>query len=286
MIQKKNVKRIGALICLLAFALTMSMSVAFAASELKIDQVSPKDGAEDMAMENMGYKVYFNQEVYKNKKKNAKLCTITDNKGKKVPTIVVVNPKEKNVMMVLADTNSRKTKIKGKTKYTLTIKPGFKADSGQALGKEFTASFKTLNPSTSMWVSMGMMGVMVVAMVFFSTREMKKQNEKDSPQKHKEKTVNPYKEAKRTGKSVEEIVAAEEKKKAKQKAKRERQKQENKKEIASSNIRVSKKRAISEVGLTYKEPKPAKADKSQGKPQAKKGPSGSKQRQHKNKKKK
>ena len=286
MMQKKNVKRIGALICLLAFALTMSMSVAFAASELKIDQVSPKDGAEDMAMENMGYKVYFNQEVYKNKKKNAKLCTITDNKGKKVPTIVVVNPKEKNVMMVLADTNSRKTKIKGKTKYTLTIKPGFKADSGQALGQEFTASFKTLNPSTSMWVSMGMMGVMVVAMVFFSTREMKKQNEKDSPQKHKEKTVNPYKEAKRTGKSVEEIVAAEEKKKAKQKAKRERQKQENKKEIASSNIRVSKKRAISEVGLTYKEPKPAKADKPQAKPQAKKGPSGSKQRQHKNKKKK
>ena len=286
MIQKKNVKRIGALICLLAFALTMSMSVAFAASELKIEQVSPEDGAKDMAMENMGYKVYFNQNVYKNKKMNAKLCTITDNKGKKVPTIVVVNPKEKNVMMVLADTNSRKTKIKGKTKYTLTIKPGFKADSGQALGQEFTASFRTLNPSTSMWVSMGMMGVMVVAMVFFSTREMKKQNEKDSPQKHKEKTVNPYKEAKRTGKSVEEIVAAEEKKKAKKKAKRERQKQENKKEIASSNIRVSKKRAISEVGLTYKEPKPAKADKPAGKPQAKKGPSGSKQRQHKNKKKK
>lgn len=286
MIQKKNVKRIGALICLLAFALTMSMSVAFAASELKIDQVSPEDGAKDMAMENMGYKVYFNQEVYKNKKKNAKLCTITDNKGKKVPAIVVVNPKEKNVMMVLADTNSRKTKIKGKTKYTLTIKPGFKADSGQALGQEFTASFRTLNPSTSMWVSMGMMGVMVVAMVFFTSREMKKQNEKDSPQKHKEKTVNPYKEAKRTGKSVEEIVAAEEKKKAKQKAKRERQKQENKKEIASSNIRVSKKRAISEVGLTYKEPKPAKADKSANKSQAKKGPSGSKQRQHKNKKKK
>ena len=283
MTQKKNVKRIGALICLLAFAMSMSLSVAFAAGDLKIDKISPENGAKDMAMDNMGYKVYFNQNVYKNKKNNAKLCTVTDNKGKKVPTIVVVNPKEKNVMMVLADTNNRKTKIKGKTKYTLKIDANFKADSGQTLGKEFTSSFRTLNPSTSMWVSMGMMGVMIVAMVFFSTREMKKQNEKNSPQKKKEKTVNPYKEAKRTGKSVEEIVAAEEKKKAKQKAKRERQKQENKKEIASDNIRVSKKRGISELGLKYKDPKPAKAEK---KPQPKKGPSGSKQKQNKNKKKK
>jgi hypothetical protein len=130
------------------------------------------------------------------------------------------------------------------------------------LSEEYKTSFKTLNPSTSMWISMGMMGVMVVGMVFFSTREAKKQREKAEPDK-REKSVNPYKEAKRTGKSVEEIVAAEEKKKAKNAAKRERQRAENKVEIASSNIKVKKRAPISAVGLKYKDPKPKQKTKAE-----------------------
>lgn len=260
-------KRLGAIFCLIIFALSMSMTVALAAGTgLKVKEVYPKDGAEDMAMDNMGFKVYFNEEVYDNKKNNAKMCHIIDSKGKEVPSIAVCNPKEKSVMMVLADTNNKKTKIKGKSKYTLKIDEGFKADNNQVLDAEFTSSFKTLNPSTSMWVSMGMMGVMVVAMVFFTTKEMKKQNEKQPAQgktKAREKTVNPYKEAKRTGKSVEEIVAAEEKKKAKRKAKQERQKKENKVEIASDNIKVAKKRPISAVGIKYKDPAPKEPPKKQ-----------------------
>lgn len=279
-------KRFGAISCLIIFLMTMTIGFASAATEFKVDEVYPKDEATNMAMDNMGFKVFFNQDVYKNQKANKKLCTITDNKGKKVPSIVVCNPKEKNVMMILADTNNKKTKIKGKTKYTVTIKEGFKSDKGDRLDTEFKSSFTTLNPSQSMWISMGMMGVMVVTMVVFSTREAKKKEEKASFDKNKkEKSVNPYKEAKKTGKSVEEIVAAEEKKKAKREAKRERQKKENKVEIASENIKVKKKAPISAVGLKYKNPKPKQKTKAQAEAAKKAAQSGKKSTGKKKKKK-
>ena len=57
--------------------LSMTMSFAMAAGELKIDEVSPKDNAKDMSMDNMGFKVYFNEDVYKSQKSNKKLCKIT-----------------------------------------------------------------------------------------------------------------------------------------------------------------------------------------------------------------
>lgn len=265
--------------------LSMTMSIAMAAGELKVDEVYPKDGSKDMSMDNMGFKLYLNESVYKSKKANSKLCHIRDSKGKEVPSIVVCNPKEKNVMMVLADTSKRKTKIKGKTKYTVTIDKGFKADSGDVLDEDFSSSFTTLNPSTSMWISMGMMGVMVVAMVFFTMRETRKKEEQTEPDR-KERSVNPYKEAKRTGKSVEEIVAAEDKKKAKKAAKRERQKKENKVEIATDNIKVRRKAPISAVGIKYKAPKQHHKQKTKEQAmQEKQSSQGKKKNQNKKKKK-
>ena len=313
-------KRLGAIACLVVFMLSMTMSFAMAAGELKIDgictagtdvavmtigrvndamglsgisyeaaklacdKVLMKQCYEQNGVRTARYRqVYFNEDVYKSQKSNKKLCKIVDNKGKEVPSIVVVNPKDKNLMMVLADTNNKKTKIKGKTKYTLVIEKGFRSDKGSVLSEEYKSSFETLNPSTSMWISMGMMGVMVVGMVFFSTREAKKQKEKAEPDR-REKSVNPYKEAKRTGKSVEEIVAAEEKRKAKNAAKRERQRAENKVEIASSNIKVKRKAPISAVGLKYKTPKPKQKTKEQALKE-KQQAQGKKKNQNKKKKK-
>ena len=69
-------KRLGAIACLVVFMLSMTMSFAMAAGELKIDEVSPKDNAKDMSMDNMGFKVYFNEDVYKSQKSNKKLCKI------------------------------------------------------------------------------------------------------------------------------------------------------------------------------------------------------------------
>ena len=290
-------KRIGAIICLTAFIMTMTMGFAFAAdSGLKVESVYPENEAKNMAMDNMGFKVYFNENVYskENKEANQKLCRIVDNKGKEIPTIVLFSPKEKKLMMVLADTNSKKLRVKGKTKYTVQVDEGFVAANGDTLSKQFTSSFETLNPKSSMWISMGMMGVMVVVMVFATkkglTDENKRREEREKERAREEKRkVNPYKVAKETGKSVEEVVAKDEKRKAKIAAKNEkRQAKEAEVLFEDDDItkhHVKKKQAISELGMTYSKPKPKQEAKPKqgGQNQKKKG---SKQSQKKKKKKK
>ncbi len=275
-------KRVGILVSLSLLIILCSTAFASAAA-FRVDETSPKDGQTGMSVDNMGVKIHFTEDVYSkdNQKANAKLCKLLDSKGKAVPLRVVFNPKDKKVVMVLADTE-KGAKINGSTRYTLTIGAGFVSDDGQTLDKEEKVTFETLNPRSSTTVSMVMMGVMIVGMIFFSSREAKKQLQKD-PNAKKE-TVNPYKEAKRTGKSVEEIVAAEEKKKEKEKAKREKKKkqeEENKVEIASDNIRVSKPRPISAAGSSYK---PARARK-KTEQAANAGQSNKKNQQNKNRKK-
>jgi hypothetical protein len=118
-----------------------------------------------------------------------------------------------------------------------------------------------------MIVSMGMMVAMIGGMLFFGMRDTKKkaEEEKNGKKKASYESVNPYKEAKRTGKSVEEIVAEDQKKKekfeakeakeeAKEAAKRARHEKEED-EGANSNLRVPRPRPISEAGSTYKAPK-------------------------------
>ncbi len=286
-------KRISAIICLAAFMLAMTMGMASAAGGLTVEEVSPKDGAKNMAMDNMGFKVYFSEDVYskENKKANAKCCRILDNKGKEVPSIVLFSSKEKNLMMVLADTNDENTKIKGKTKYTVQIDSGFVSAKGNTLAETYESSFTTLNPSSSMKISMAMMGVMVVAMVIATKRGLTDENKRREEQKKKEKKqsekVNPYKVAKETGKTVEEVVAEQEKKKAKLEAKRARQKKEKKVEIASDNIRVKKRQPVSAAGINYADFKPKKEPKQPEKKNQQGGSKkkGSKQQQKKKKKK-
>ena len=285
-------RRISAIICLTVFILSMTAGMASAASSLTVEDISPKSDATNMAMENMGFKVYFSEDVYskENKKANAKCCRIIDNKGKEVPSIVLFSPKEKNLVMVLADTNNKKTMIKGKTKYTVQIDQNFVSAKGNTLAKQYESSFTTLNPSTSMKISMAMMAVMVVVMVIATKRGLTDQNKRREEQAKREKKenakVNPYKVAKETGKTVEEVVAQEEKRKAKIAAKRERQKKEKKVEIASDNMRVKKRQPVSAAGIDYSaiKPKPApKKDTPKNNQGGKK--KGSKQQQKKKKKK-
>lgn len=246
-------KRIGARILLAMLLVLMTTSFAFAAP-FAVEETSPKDGETGMAIDNMGVKIRFTQPVYSAEYQaaNTKLCKLVDADGKTVPIRVVFNPDEPTVMLVLADT-ANGAKIDGSTEYTLTVGADFTAADGTTLGQSLEMTFETLNPSTSMTVSMVMMGVMVVGMVYFTSRTAKKEAEKAKVEK--EETVNPYKVAKETGKSVEEIVALEQKKKekkAQKDAKKQRQKAENKVEIAKDNKRVSKRRPISEGGSEYK----------------------------------
>lgn len=255
-------KKIGAIISLVLLLVLFSTSFALAAP-FSVEATSPKNGDTGMAIDNMGVKVEFTQPVYSKdfEAENAKQCKLVDAKGKEVPIRVVFNPKETNIVLILADTSNGAV-IEGSTKYTLTVGPEFSAADGTLLGEELKVEFETLNPATSMTSSMVMMGVMVIGMVYFSSRTAKKEAEK--ARMKKEEAVNPYKVAKETGKTVEEIVALEQKKKEKKthkEAKKQRHVAENKVEISSNNMRVSKPRPISAGGGQYKTGKAAIAAK-------------------------
>lgn len=256
-------KRIGAILCLALMIVMGTAGIAWGA-DFSIEKTSPEDGSTGMAVDNMGVKVFFNKDVYDkdNEEANAKLCTLTDPKGKVVPSKVVFSEKSKNEMLVLAHTGKDgQTIIKGKTKYTLTIKEGMKAADGTIMEKGAKVTFETLDPKSTMTVSMVMMGLMVVGMVFFTSREAKKQAQGGAKTPKKDDKVNPYKVSKETGKSVEEIVEKDQKRKEKKAAaaaKKAKGKQNGKEETSSDNYRVKGPRPISAAGAKYRHVRPKK----------------------------
>ena len=267
-------KRTGVLLCLLLMMMLMSASVCFAEEGgLKIEAQYPENGATGTAVENASLKIWFNQDVRPQSEQvrqaNEKAIKLVDEKGQNIPIYVAYSPDEEGLMMVLSDNSAQ---IQGDTEYTLTIDPSFQAASGDTLAEGDKVSFTTLNQSQATTVNMIMMGVMMVGMIFFTSRSMKKQQEKEKAAKGKTETVNPYKEAKRTGKSVEEIVEKDKKNKEKQAAAAAKRASKNQrakaaKEKADKNTSSDKKRVagprpISAAGGQYK-PAKKKAQKSQ-----------------------
>ncbi len=267
-------KRIGAIICLSMIMILATASVAFGVdSALEVEDTYPQDGATGAAVDNMGVKITFNKDVYsdKNEDANRELCHLIDKHGNEMPTKVVFSKKDRKVVLVLAD-SQRRTRAKGNTQYAVTIDKGFKAADGSSLGEKCEVKFTTLNPKNSLKVSLGMMAVMGGATIFLAMRETKKakdpkarkEAEKKAKEKERSKENNPYKVAKKKGKSVEEVVAAREKKKEKQRIADEKRqeriearadKREEKRKIKNRkyNLKVERPRSISEAGSTYKD---------------------------------
>ncbi len=265
-------KRASAWIVLSLIVMMILATPVMAAQTLKVTETSPKDKATGQSVDNMGVKVYFNKNVYGSTKSklraaNTKKCQLLDEKGKEIPTKVAFSSDEKNVMLVVANTTGKhKARINSQTEYTLQIDKGFKAADGSRMDA-YKMSFTTLNQRTSMYVSFGMMGVMVVGMVFFTRREAKRQERESRRDVYV--PINPYKEAKRTGKSVEEVVEQEKQRKAKidahnakQAAKQKALEEDEEEKKESGNMRVSRPRPISEAGSTYKYIPPQKKSKS------------------------
>jgi hypothetical protein len=126
-----------------------------------------------------------------------------------------------------------------------------------------------------------MMGVMMVGMIVFTSLSAKRQLKK---QEEEEKTrpdakVNPYKEAKKTGKSVEDVVAKTEKEKEKARAKAEKNSggrqqaganaADNEGDLQNDTRRVTGPRPISAAGSTYVTGRKAQAEKEKEKAAAK-----------------
>lgn len=217
-------KRTGVIICLVTLMVMITSAFSFGATSLKLDKTYPKDGQTSTTKENMVVKLYFNEAVgnEESQKANAKTFKITDNKGKELPTIIKYNPEDNTQAMVLVDTTDKsydaKT-IKDDTDYTMTLSGDFVANDGTSLGKDVTVTFTTMNQGQSTKIYMIMMVVMFAGMFIFSSRSMKKQREKENEVEEKEPPFNPYKEAKRTGKSVAEVTAEYQKEQAKKAAK-------------------------------------------------------------------
>lgn len=208
-------KKMGVILSLTILIVLCAASFCFA-EPLKLEDTYPRDGYGNAAIDNFGIKLYFNQDVInkENEEANKKCFVVKDDKGKKVPTMVIYSDKEEGMLMVLADMTSKDLKIKQDCEYTLTVSGDFTAASGETLGEDVNIKIKTLNQAKASKINVMMMVVMMVGMIFFGRQTDKKQEEK----KQADEKVNPYKVAKETGKSVEEIVEAENKKKEKKAA--------------------------------------------------------------------
>lgn len=270
-------KKSGAILSLVLIVIVIASGVCFAANEgnLKINDLYPNDGTTGTPVDNLSVKLYFNENMIpaneKIKTHNEKAITLKDDKGKNVPILVKYNPHKdkKGQVIILADAvsattgnDSKATKIKEDTKYTFTVDGSFTATNGDTLGNDKVISFTTINQSRATKIQMALMGVMVVFMIVFTVRSSKKEAAKKEDEKKKKQpeTVNPYKVAKKTGKSVEEIVRKDQEKKAKQAAAEERKKARDEKtnsreqaveDIAGGNMRVKGPRPIAAAGSAF-----------------------------------
>lgn len=270
-------KRIGALVCLMIMVVSVLAPASFAANDdnsqktgFAIVESIPHDKDTGVSVENLSVKITFNQDVMpandKVRKSNAKQFKLTDENGKEIPIKVYYSDQETGLLMVVSDVRNRDarrndTGIDGDMNYTLTINKNLQAADGSKLGTVETIKFKTLDQQKSTRVYMILMAVMMVGMIVFTTRAAKKATEKEDQDAGKTKTVNPYKEAKRTGKSVEEIVAKDKQRKAKEAEAYAKKKAkeaeimaalEEEVEEISSNKRVSAPKPISVTGSGYK----------------------------------
>ena len=271
-------KRIVSLVCMMIMAVSIMAPACFADGAdaasteqgFKIVKSTPEDGAKGVSVENLSVKIYFDKEVMPEskaiRKANAKEFKLTDNKGKEIPIKVYYSHKEQKdgLLMIVSDVIDTDIKIEGNTKYTLTIGENLQATDGTKLGVTEKISFRTLDQAKSTTVYTVLMVLMMVGMVFYSTRAAKKEANKEAETNKKPEVVNPYKEAKRTGKSVAQIVAEDQKRKAKEAEELAKKKakeaalldddddEEYDEEPASGNIRVARRRPISAAGSEYK----------------------------------
>lgn len=206
----------GTLIAVFAAVMIMACSVfSFADGGFELVSSYPEDGQTNTSMENLGVKLTFSKALDSEaaQKANETLFTIVDEDGQTVPIKVLFKDK---LVLVVADADAGFV-AKNNADYTLTIGGELIDNDGNILGSDVKVSFKTYNQKINNMVNMGMMFVMFGGIMFFSMRQNNNQKEEEEAKKNEAKKAafNPYKEAQKTGKSVEEVKAEQAKKEAK-----------------------------------------------------------------------
>lgn len=256
-------KKIGTILAAVMILLIACTQICFAA-DFHIESTVPEDGAKNTTKENLCVKIFFNQEVGNEEcvEANKDAFRIVDEKGKEFPSLIYYNKKDPKYVLILADTTkipeSGKGAIQDATEYTCIIDSNFRDNNGDTLGEEQKISFKTMNQGQGMIIYMVLMVGMMVAMMGLTFYQTKKEAEEEAKRKVKEAGYNPYKEAKETGKTVEQIVAEHEKKDKKNK--KEEAAEEKEEKMDGSCYRVKRPQPISKAGSTYKTGRKAKAE--------------------------
>ena len=269
-------KKIGALIGIVIAVTMMSTVLSFAGTSFEVDRTYPVDGAKNTIKDNMCVKVYFNKDVgnASSKRANAKAFKITDSSGKEYPSRIFYDKDDSKYALILIDTTKVNTVVKGKyvikddTVYTCTISSEFVDNDGNRLGKDVKIAFKTINQGRNTMIYMIMMALMFGGMMLFSFRQSRKSH--DDEKDEKEPAFNPYKEARRTGKSVEEVMAKHRKDLAKKKAGISQKQEKQEEKMETGVYKVKAPRPISAVGISYKTGRKAEAEARKAKEKARK----------------
>ena len=228
MSKARAISRRNIMVLLTAVIITLIIAAfgagwAFGEEGFDLVESYPKDGATNAAVENLGVKLTFTNEVSAeaNHAANAKCFTLIGPDGNKLPTKVYYNPKDATQVLVLYDTTETgPLTSRSSEHYKIQISKDFVDNNGNALGKDINIEFDTINQSFNTRVYMVAMLLMIAGMAFFTQRQARKAAmEQEAKGGVKEEAFNPYKEAKRTGRPVAEIVAEHEKEVAKAEAK-------------------------------------------------------------------
>ena len=174
-------------------------------------------------MENLGVKLKFSSAMDSDEATaaNADKFAIYDPDGKTIPVVVLFSDKEKGLVLVLADTDKGFV-ASNNSEYRLVISGDLVDNEGNTLGADKTVAFKTYNQRVNNMVNMAMMFVMFGGIMVLSLRQNNEKEEEEPKEAPKEQAFNPYREAKRTGKSIEEVKAEQAKKEAKEAKKKAR----------------------------------------------------------------
>ncbi len=256
-------KRVGKILSLVTLIVVLSTSICFAGT-LNLTETYPADGATGAAIENLSVKLYFDTDFTEEAigDANEDAFKLYGPEGERLPIRVLYPPKEEGVVLVLLDVTydgdgdgkADYPNAVANKEYKMVVSGNLVDDEGNTLGADKTITFTTINQTLSMTVNMLMMVVMMGGMFLVTGKQAKKQAEEER-QRMKEDAFNPYKEAKRTGKSVQEVIAQHEKEEARKAAKEARKHKDDDDDeyewIDVNTYRVKTRRTVAEGGSSY-----------------------------------
>jgi hypothetical protein len=174
----------------------------------------PQENANNINPQNVAIKLVFSEKISDPVAiaANANSFFIVDEEGNAIEFNPLYNESKypNEVWLQIAKT------LPQDTSYKVTVAAGMQSSQGNVLDEAVTLNFSTRNTGNDSKGYMGLMLFMVVGMMGFTIYDTRRKIKKEAEKSRKEddNKVNPYKEARRTGKSVEQVVARTEKEKA------------------------------------------------------------------------